>query len=70
MSIVFFLWALVMGVLYYQYMFHKGHQPPLPLWSIPGATYLLLNNAKVTFNKDGLSISKGDESGKTSEDDT
>jgi len=66
MGIVFTLWAIVMGFLYYQYLFDNGHNPPYPLWSVPGATYLLLNSAKVTINKDGVSITKEDEDDKVS----
>lgn len=58
MGFVFAIWGLVMGVGYYHYLFTHGAQPALPLWSVPGATYLLLNSAKVTINKDGVSITK------------
>lgn len=34
---VFSVWAIYMGVLFYQ-----KQTPPTPLWAVPGATYTIL----------------------------
>lgn len=53
---MFFLTAVFIGV-----SLIRGADIPLPIWSVPGATYALLSNGKLPNIRIGKPDEKGDE---------
>lgn len=39
-------------------VFAHNQFPPLPAWSVPGATYAVLSDRKIKIGKEGLSVGK------------